>query len=574
MGKSNREVLIYGDLYVCSDGSHSYSTRLGSHAWVFSTAAGEVLWCGAGPTIGHVTMRSPSRSELSGVTSLLLLLLWICKDQNILSGHVTLFCDSNKSLRYVFDDALKSPLDQVKPDMDLILSAKDILHLLPITVKHEWVKGHYRGPDRAPQHEINELADDVAKDYNYQCRRPILLDINEILSPCKEVALQSKEVVITSNLKKVVEESINTAPLIAKILKDTVWSESTFHSVDWDSHEKAIMNKSRFERISIVKLIHGLYQTNERNNKYYRTTDKYPICQDKTETLSHVLTCKDPLMIEYRVTQLEDLKASLIKIKTPELIIETVLYGIKHWTAQEDGDDKKVKAPSAGSVKPAEILLTQAFAEQQDSIGWEQMLRGRISKKWRAAYHAFKSTRISPETDQVKWGSKLIMLLWEYTRSLWKYRNGVIYGHSQEEARNKEMQSLRREVAEEYAKYIADNFLISSQFRYLFTKKSLEERQAMDYEGIKSWLRTVKEVKKEQQMFRERLSKAAAKFFVPRKSTNRSTQNRVGSNARSPGEGETDRQSPAIARSGEYTDQGARDPVLPSSVPPDPPWPP
>ena len=209
-----REALIYGDLYVCSDGSHSYSTHLGSHAWAFSTAAGEVLWCGAGLTIGHVTMTSPSRSELSGVTSLLLLLLWICKDQNILSGHVTLFCDSNKSLRYVFDDALNSPLDQVKPDMDLILSAKDILHLLPITVKHEWVKGHYRGPDRAPQHEINELADEIAKDYSYQRRRPILLDINEILSPCEEVALQSKEVVITSNLKKVVEENIHTAPLI------------------------------------------------------------------------------------------------------------------------------------------------------------------------------------------------------------------------------------------------------------------------------------------------------------------------------------------------------------------------
>jgi hypothetical protein len=262
------EAIRYSDLYVCSDGAHNHSNKLGSHAWVFSTAAGEVLWCGAGPTIGHVNMTSPGRSELSGITALLLLLHWICMDQNISSGQVTLFCDNKKSIRYIFDEALNSPLDQVKPDMDLIISAKDILRLLPIKVKHEWVKGHYKGPDRAPQHDINELADEVAKDYNSQRRRAILLNINNLLSPCEEVALQSEDVVITSNMKKVIEDNIHLDPLKEKIMRDTRWSESTFQSVDWTIHEQALMKKSRFERISIVKLIHGLYQTNGKNERF------------------------------------------------------------------------------------------------------------------------------------------------------------------------------------------------------------------------------------------------------------------------------------------------------------------
>jgi hypothetical protein len=144
------DAIRYSNLYVCGDGAHNHLNRLGSHAWVFSTAAGEVLWCGAGPTIGHVTMTSPGRSELSGITALLLLLLWIFTDQNITTGQVTLFCDNKKSIRYIFDEALTSPLDQIKPDIGLIISAKYILRLLPIRVKHEWVKGHYKGPDRAP----------------------------------------------------------------------------------------------------------------------------------------------------------------------------------------------------------------------------------------------------------------------------------------------------------------------------------------------------------------------------------------------------------------------------------------
>ncbi len=240
--------------------------------------------------------------------------------------------------------------------------------------------------------------------------------------------------------------------------------------------------------MSIVKLAHGLYQTNERNNRYYNTTEMCPICGERTETFSHVMTCKEPSIAEYRSTQLKILKESLGKIKTPELIIDTLLHGIEDWTDQEGGEDRKVHAPLAGSVKPAEILLTQVFVEQRETIGWEQMLWGRISIKWRAAYHAFKATRVSPETNQLRWGSTLITLQWEYTHSLWKYRNGIVYGHSTEDTKAKERRHLQEKVAAEYAEYTDDNFLISQNFRYLFTKKSLEERQAMDCDGIMCWL--------------------------------------------------------------------------------------
>ncbi len=190
----------------------------------------------------------------------------------------------------------------------------------------------------------------MAKDYNSQHRRALLLDIDNLLSPCEEVALQFKEVVITSNMKKVIEENIHIEPLKETIMKDTGWSESTFQGVDWDIYEKALMRKSRFERISIVKLIHGLYQTNERNNKFYHTTGLCPICTDKTEMLSHVLTCGEHTMVAYRS------------------IIDALIYGLQEWSTQEERVDRRVQAPSAGSAKPADILVTQAFVEQWDTI--------------------------------------------------------------------------------------------------------------------------------------------------------------------------------------------------------------
>jgi hypothetical protein len=138
-------------------------------------------------------------------------------------------------------------------------------------------------------------------------------------------------------------------------------------------------------------------------------------------------------MVAYRSIQLKGLRTSLVKLKTHTLIIDTLIHGLQKWKTQEERVDRRVQAQSAGSVKPEDILLTQAFVEQWDAIRWEQMLRGSISTKWRAAYHASKAKKTSTETDQVKWGSDLINILWEYARSIWKQRNGIVYGHSEEE---------------------------------------------------------------------------------------------------------------------------------------------
>ncbi len=166
------------------------------------------------------------------------------------------------------------------------------------------------------------------------------------------------------------------------------------------------------------------------------------------------------------------------------------------------------------------------------------MLQGRISKKWRAAYHAFEATRASPETDQLRWGSNLITLLWEYTRSLWKHRNGTVYGHSVEDTKVK------------------------------------RKAKRMDCDGIKCWLGTVKEAKKEEQMFRERLSKMAARFFIPRTSTRRSTGYKVGEVRRNPTGSESGK--PVVAQYTEESDNQSqlRDSDITVAEPPDPPEPP
>jgi hypothetical protein len=138
----------------------------------------------------------------------------------------------------------------------------------------------------------------------------------------------------------------------------------------------------------------------------------------------------------------------------------------------------------------------------------------------------------------------------------------------------KERRHLQEKVAAEYAEYTNDNFLISQNFRYLFTKKSLEERQAMDCDGIMCWLRTVTEAKKEQQMFRERLSKMAAKFFIPRTSTRNSTSCKARKGEKNSTRSESCK--PSVVQDTEEVDKQSQiqESDLTASVPLDPPWPP
>ena len=65
-------------LHICADGSYLKDSKQGSHAWVFANDQRQVLWKGAGPSVGHPTVMSPYRAELSGLTSVLFILLWIC----------------------------------------------------------------------------------------------------------------------------------------------------------------------------------------------------------------------------------------------------------------------------------------------------------------------------------------------------------------------------------------------------------------------------------------------------------------------------------------------------------------
>ena len=92
----------------------------------------------------------------------------------------------------------------------------------------------------------------------------------------------------------------------------------------------------------------------------------------------------------------------------------------------------------------------------------------------------------------------------------------VFCGTTAKEQAEKRLASLRAQVTEEYQLYEADPFIVSPQYNSLFLKKTLQDRLKMSQDSLSSWLRSVKEAKQFQCVFRASLQKTAKRFFLPR----------------------------------------------------------
>lgn len=125
-----------GILHICADRSFIKEIKQDSHAWVFSTTQHQFLWRGAGPSIGHPNVMSPYWAELSGLTSVLFVLHWVCNQTGIETESARIYCDNISALDKVFTTIRHStnPLHQLAPDIDLLTCAQDLLLQLPVDI--------------------------------------------------------------------------------------------------------------------------------------------------------------------------------------------------------------------------------------------------------------------------------------------------------------------------------------------------------------------------------------------------------------------------------------------------------
>ena len=128
---------------------------------------------------------------------------------------------------------------------------------------------------------------------------------------------------------------------------------------------------------------------------------------------------------------------------TPPQVTEAIIYGIKMWINNQNTEQSSAHAPTVGSLRGPDVLLTAAFTEQYHSIGWYHMFMGRLGKKWSVAVALYRNVPNDYQSCTI-WTTQATTFLWKYTRQLWSYRNTVVHGANDQEKADK----IRADIAE------------------------------------------------------------------------------------------------------------------------------
>jgi hypothetical protein len=102
----------------------------------------------------------------------------------------------------------------------------------------------------------------------------------------------------------------------------------------------------------------------------------------------------------------------------------------------------------------------------QSEIGWDQFLRGRISKKWRLVYS--KLTTSKQKVNPSVWTAWFIKAIWQHSHSTWKNRNHVVHNQNKKTISSIALSKLHQKTSELYIRYSNDPHMIPEYLRYLF----------------------------------------------------------------------------------------------------------
>ena len=145
-------------------------------------------------------------------------------------------------------------------------------------------------------------------------------------------------------------------------------------------------------------------------------------------------------MVANYVKSLDQLEAWLLKSDTLPDIAEFFMFSLRNRTFP----------PNPNAMPPLATNSVDRAIWEQTQIGWDNLLRGRISTRWRfiqAQHYQSEQSRRSPD----RWAADIIYRLLQISHSLWTTRNNIVHERDQQGLLLQEGISLNDSITEEYS---------------------------------------------------------------------------------------------------------------------------
>ena len=247
-------------------------------------------------------------------------------------------------------------------------------------------------------------------------------------------------------------------------LEDLGWMAATFDAVDWEARDQALSRTSDMFRTWLCKQCSSFCATGRNMERWFDSeATACPNCRIDDETADHLLHCFDPGRTAFFNDEVKSLQGWLTQEHTdPELASALSRY--------IQGRGIRTFRDCVGTTRNRLLLK---LADQQDVIGWDHMMEGKVATLFRQFQHLHLVT--SPSMlNADDWIRQYITKLLHITHGQWIYRNVSRHHHKHGLLQDLERQSLLREI-DKFLSLSADDvpeesrFLLEIDFRSIRT---------------------------------------------------------------------------------------------------------
>ena len=403
------------------------------------------LVSGKGPAPGSDP--NSLRSEAYGNLATFQMLVQLSRfTRTPLQSTIRQVVDSQVLIRRVeqaFGSTYDNPSVTLKAEWDVVQqivgSTESFLH----QPTYKWIKGHqddHTAYDRLPYlAQINCDADALATSYYQQMPQPV---IKEPTLPSNPATLEIQHQSITSKYKTKIRRAY-TIPALRKYLCHRFqWEDAHYDYVAWDLFAQ-IIDKFHSQHTTIAKHVHAIAPTGHIAHRNKNAiSPNCPSCDCDSEDNNHVLTCPATSRANWRVATLASL-AALRHDRSDPILKHLIQDGLSRFHEGIIHIDE--------TLYPARY---QPLIQQQNSLGWDQLYRGRWSHQWSELHTAYAQDKwawTGQDKDGKLWvlhhGRKLI----DHWLELWSERNKEKHGADQDSRQRARHSILTNEMSAIYA---------------------------------------------------------------------------------------------------------------------------
>merc|ERR1712115_272545 len=263
------------------------------------------------------------------------------------------------------------------------------------------------------------------------------------------------------------------------------WQELDIQNINWQNLGKALSTIPQTKRATIGKYIHKWRPTHKKLHQISHPgiiTPTCPICAKEEDTDNHCFSCDHWELQQEQLKALERLRQKLQKIKTYPIITQTITSHIYAWMR-----NIPPRATHFSISNPLHLQVQKAITIQ-NSIGWDQMVRGRISKLWTTTQKIYHKER---NKNNTRWAQHTIKALWDFGGEVWTKRNTIKYGTT-EEIESSEKSKMKPIILQHYQ----NQDTVSIYNQKLF-QTPLQTRLTFSSKDNKQWLKMVQIAQKQ-----------------------------------------------------------------------------